>query len=172
MGFLRGYPHIAVGDHIFKLDPIWTSRVFLNANPGFQFTSAKPEDLIPRILTPPYLSNKPDVRHVDLRRLHHPDSDATTAKPESFLIMCSDGLVDLYDARDPSALDQNAKSWMQAASKDGEGLYQGAAIYENRALRILRDGLGGEDTDKVAQWITVEITGKWLDDITVLVVPL
>ena len=39
----------------------------------------------------------------------------------------------------------------------------------NGALRILREGLGGDDEDKVAQILTVEMDGKWLDDITTLV---
>lgn len=44
-----------------------------------------------------------------------------------------------------------------------------AGGHDNGALRILREGLGGEDVDKVAQWLTVEMSGKWLDDITTLV---
>jgi pyruvate dehydrogenase phosphatase len=164
-------PRLAVGDHLFKLDSMWTSRVFLNADPGFQFKSARPEDLIPRILTPPYLSNEPDVRHLKLKA-HYPLGSDSETKAESFLILCSDGLVDLYEARDYLMLKRTAEVWMKAASKDGRGSYQEADVYNNRALRILREGLGGEDTDRVAQWVTVEMMSKWLDDITILVVPL
>jgi len=160
----------AVGDHLFKLDPMWSSRIFLNADPGFQFKSARPDDIIPRILTPPYLSNEPDVREIKLKNECSLGSDAEAK--ESFLILCSDGLVDLYEARDLAKLKRISKSWMKAASKDGRKSYQEADVYKNRAMRILREGLGGTDTDRVAQLVTVEIMNKWLDDITIIVIPL
>jgi pyruvate dehydrogenase phosphatase len=81
--------------------------------------------------------------------------------------MCSDGLLDLFDARDESDLRKVAQRWMELGSvtkpenpRDPCG---------NGALRILREGLGGENEDQVAQQLTVEMTGKWLDDITALV---
>ena len=151
----------AVGDHIFKLEKLWCSKVLMNAEQPFKFHSSKPEALIARIFTPPYLSNKPDVRHVDLADIK------AFAKAEITFVLCSDGLLDLFEARDESDLKRVAQRWMELGStadpEDRGGMYQ------NGALRILRDGLGGANEDAVAQLLTVEMSGKWLDDITTLV---
>lgn len=42
---------------------------------------------------------------------------------------------------------------------------------ENRALRLLRDALGG-DEDNVSRMLMRESMERWIDDITVLVQPL
>jgi len=151
----------AVGDHIFKLDKLWCSKVLMNAEQPFKFHSSKPETLITRIFTPPYLSNEPDVQRVNLAEIK-----AFTGG-EITLLLCSDGLLDLFDARDESDLKKVAQHWMELGS--AANLENPGDVYENRALRILREGLGGRDEDKVAQWLTVEMSGKWLDDITTLV---
>jgi len=146
----------AVGDHIFKVHESWCSKVFMNAEQPFKFHSAKPEALISRIFTPPYLSNKPEVRHVNLE---------TFKGGEITFVLCSDGLLDLFEARNESDLKKNAQRWMELGSvTESPG-----GAYNNGALRILREGLGGKEVDKVAQLLTVEMDGKWLDDITTLV---
>lgn len=148
----------AVGDHIFKLDNLWCSKVLMNAEQPFKFHSAKPETLITRIFTPPYLSNKPDVQHINLVGIK------ASEKTEIMFVLCSDGLLDLFEARDESDLKKAARRWMELGS--------GTAPHnrrDNGALQILREGLGGEEEDKVAQLLTVEMKGKWLDDITTLV---
>lgn len=150
----------AVGDHIFKVDRSWSSKVFMNAEQPFKFHSAKPEALISRIFTPPYLSNEPYVRHVSLPGVRTPE------KREITLVLCTDGLLDLFDARDESDLKEIALRWVELGSAHPEK-YGGAP--DNGALRILREGLGGEEEDRVAQLLTVEMSTKWLDDITTLV---
>jgi pyruvate dehydrogenase phosphatase len=151
----------AVGDHIFKLDKLWCSKVLMNAEQPFKFHSSKPETLITRIFTPPYLSNRPEVRHVNLAGIK------TSTKGEITFVLCSDGLLDLFEARDGADLKRVAQLWMELGSTANPGSHGDA--YENGALRILREGLGGVDEDRVAQWLTVEMDGKWLDDITTLV---
>lgn len=133
----------------------------MNAEQPFRFHSAKPETVIGRIFTPPYLSNKPDVRHVNLGEIK-----AFTGS-EIMFILCSDGLLDLFDARDESDLKKVSQRWMELGSTQNSE--NPNDFYKNKALCILREGLGGRDEDKVAQMLTVEMNGKWLDDITTLV---
>lgn len=130
----------------------------MNAEEPFKFHSAKPENLIARIFTPPYLSNKPEVRHVNLAEIKG------SKKGEIMFVLCSDGLLDLFEARNEPDLKDIAQRWMELGCVTNK-----PGVYDNGALRILREGLGGEDVDKVAQLLTVEISGKWLDDITTLV---
>jgi len=151
----------AVGDHIFKVDKLWCSKVLMNAEQPFKFHSAKPETLITRILTPPYLSNKPDVQHVNVAEIK------ASKKGEITFVLCSDGLLDLFEARDESDLKTVSQRWMELGSTTNPGNIGDAC--DNGALRILREGLGGIDEDKVAELLTVEMSSKWLDDITTLV---
>lgn len=131
----------------------------MNAEQPFKFHSAKPETLITRIFTPPYLSNEPEVRHLNLAEIRASNKGNIT------LVLCSDGLLDLYDARNESDLKEIGQRWMEL----GSATENPGGTHDNGALRILREGLGGEDVDKVAQLLTVEVSGKWLDDITTLV---
>ena len=142
--------HAAIGDHLFKLPSIYTERVFMNARPGFEI-SRKIEDFLGRNLTPPYISNRADVRHAEI------------GGREGYLMMCTDGLLDLYEV-DHRDLDRMAEAWVNLLSK-GEKL-EGRL---NLALYILRDALGGEDTEKVSRMITVEMCHKWMDDTTIIV---
>jgi pyruvate dehydrogenase phosphatase len=125
-----------------------------------------------RNLTPPYVSNVPDVRHVSLPAAASPNS---VDGPRAALLLCTDGLLDLSDDRDPMStaaaartaprtrVAMHAKTWFEALCARGE---------ENLALRVLRDALGGEDAVRVSRMLTVEMTGEWMDDTTVLVLPL
>jgi len=157
----------AVGDHEFKIAVPWTTRVFKNAKPTFKFSATTINLLTPRIITPPYLSNIAEVQHLNLKA-HYPESQGQ----ESFLVMCSDGLVDMYRARELSELKQASDLWMNSASAKNSQVYGDHTIYENRALRVLRKGLGDTEVETVAAWLTAETGGKWMDDVTVLVLPL
>jgi pyruvate dehydrogenase phosphatase len=123
----------------------------MNAQTGFRIAT-RIEDFLGRNLTPPYLSNRADVQKADL--------DVTDA----FLILCSDGLVDLFEHE---TLDQMANTWVQlvAATKFG-------GQRQNAALCLLREGLGGQDGEKVSRVLTVELMEKWMDDTTVVVLSL
>ncbi|PPQ89566.1 hypothetical protein CVT25_012238 [Psilocybe cyanescens] len=145
----------ALGDFSFKLPAAYTERIFLNSNPGF-LVPEKVRSYIGRNKTPPYMSGVPEVQHVCLEALN-----AT----ESFLILCSDGMMDLYED-DRLKLDELlSKRWV---SHVGEEYKEN----KNLALSLLRDGLGGDSEDKVSRMITVEMAFKWMDDTTILVVRL
>ena len=165
---------VAVGDHLFKLPVEYTTRVFMNAADAFKISTPLTE-IIPRIITPPYLSAEPDVHHVALKsafqRREPVDSSASVAPGDPtitqrrFLILCSDGLTDLYqEAEDPSS------AW---AGVVGRALLE-AAVGDpvNPALDLLRASLGGSDPVLVSRMLTVEMTSRWMDDTTILVVPL
>jgi pyruvate dehydrogenase phosphatase len=148
--------YAALGDFSFKLPAPYVERVFMNqTTPGF----AMPEKIrafIHRISTPPYMTGVPDVKHVNLASLE------STA---SFLIMNSDGLTDLSDDR-LKLEEVLAKRWVNSVGVRYPGGNQ------NLALKLLRESLGGSDTDKVSRMITVEMTSRWMDDTTILVVRL
>lgn len=132
--------------------------MFGRTNPGFTFSATNLEDFLARNRTPPYLSNRPDVKHINLadREQHQ----------ETRLIMCSDGLLDLYeDHTEPLGLAQLPEVWFSALDNRNTTL----DAYNNLALALLRHGLGGGDTDKVSRNLTVEIAFKWMDDTTILV---
>jgi len=126
-----------------------------------------------RIRTPPYVSNRADVRHVVLDSAF-PDSavelqphGGAITKPERFIILCSDGLVDLYD-------DKIADSeWARVV---GEAFLQVSSDVSTRtpnpALALLRAALGGTDGVLVSRMLTVEMTSRWMDDTTIVVLRL
>jgi pyruvate dehydrogenase phosphatase len=149
------FPEPAIGDHLFKLPTIYTERVFLNAKAGFQISN-KISDFIDRNLTPPYISSQADVRHTEI------------TFDEGYLILCTDGLLDLCEGSDLD-LDQTADGWVQLVAKRGQLEGNGPHVGPNLALCILRDALGGDDHEKVSRQMTVEMTGRWMDDTTILV---
>lgn len=125
----------------------------MNARPGLSFTT-KLEDILRRNLTPPYISNRADVRHVNISAL-----EATNLR----LIMCSDGLVDLY-VSDALQVDDLADIWVQLLAKKDE-----SENNTNLAVCLLRHGLGGNDEEKVSRMMTVEMCYRWMDDTTIVV---
>ncbi|KAF8070260.1 protein serine threonine phosphatase 2C [Lyophyllum atratum] len=140
----------AVGDHLFKLPTTYTKRIFLNAKPGFLLTR-KIDDFLGRNKTPPYISNRADVQHAKLR------------ENESYLIMCSDGLLDLYEDEGLS-LDALADLWVQLLARREKSWDD-----SNLALYLLRHALGGDDEEMVSRMITVEMPFRWMDDTTIVV---
>lgn len=143
----------AVGDHEFKLPEIYTRRILSKTNPGFRL-STKLEDFLPRNHSPPYLSNRADVEHVDLQ---------SSDKDGRFLIMCSDGLIDLYmydDVRNLTTLEEIAKHIVEVVA-------QGSKLGDNAAYLLLREALGGNDQVRI--WRDMDLAEKWMDDTTVLV---
>ncbi|KAJ6557177.1 protein serine threonine phosphatase 2C [Mycena sp. CBHHK59/15] len=146
----------AIGDFLFKLPTIYTTRVFMNSKPGFQF-STKIGEFLGRNLTPPYMSAVSDVQHVDVRSL---------GATEAFLVLASDGLVDLsgdtygMDYREPVV---GGQKWVEVLGrKERSG---------NGALYLVRDAMG-QDEDSVSSLLTVESDSRWIDDTTVLFTPL
>lgn len=107
-----------------------------------------------RNLTPPYLSNRAHVVHVDLSALQATDAH---------MIMCSDGLLDLYDDKGFD-LDDMVSIWSDIVVS---GKQRDAK--QNLALLLLRESIGGQDLEKVSQTMTVDLCFRWMDDTTILV---
>ena len=116
----------------------------------------RPETFISRIQSPPYVSSMPDVRHIHLPR------STTGSQARHALLLCSDGLPDLYNAR----FDSRAEMVAHWAQTIGDAL---DARSDNAALVLLRDALGGDDVRSVSAHLTVEMDERWMDDTTVLV---
>jgi pyruvate dehydrogenase phosphatase len=112
------------------------------------------EEFIPRNLTPPYISNRAEVEHIDLQ-----------APGNGFLIMCSDGLIDLYLYDETRGLN----TMKMIAEHVVEVVAEGSQLDGNTALFLLREALGGNDKIKVSRLVPVSMKEKWMDDTTVLV---
>ncbi|KZT35436.1 protein serine/threonine phosphatase 2C [Sistotremastrum suecicum HHB10207 ss-3] len=134
----------ALGDHEFKLPAVYTKRIFLSADPGFRVHS-RVEDFIARSHTPPYLSNVADIHHQKLK------------ETDKFILLCSDGLTDLYRGQP-----EGPTEWIKAIT-DGD------RKETNRALRVLRAAIGGDDNEVVSRHMTLELMSRWMDDTTIVV---
>jgi pyruvate dehydrogenase phosphatase len=152
-----------------------------------------------RNLTPPYLSNVPDIRYFDLRTYHvshdiskesqrSKGSTSVLGKQElplqglqektltrrACLILCSDGLIDLYrrDKQWDNLKDIDIfERWIEIAvsSHSAENIDPNERLCQNHALRILRNALGGKDEERVSSMITMEMEERWMDDTTIIV---
>jgi pyruvate dehydrogenase phosphatase len=144
--------NLAIGDMPFKLPPIFTERVLALATPPFH-ENYKIGQLITRDRTPPYLSNRAEVKYVDL----------ATAGPNlmPILILCSDGLCDLYNRRSSiSDLPKDVQLWLTTFPVE---------CGRNLALELLWDALGGDGGVKAATKIVRGMPGRRIDDTTVVV---
>lgn len=68
--------------------------------------------------------------------------------------------MDLYEDMDRD-LDSLGPTWIEVLRSSAPG--------EHLALKLLRDALGGTDTERVSRLMTVEMTFRWMDDTTILV---
>jgi pyruvate dehydrogenase phosphatase len=139
----------AIGDFTYKLPAVYAERVFLNADNGVP--ADKVRSSIERNITPPYMSGVPEVQHVEL-----------VQGTSSFLLMCSDGLMELYEDERVELDKILSKKWVDKVGRE-------YSKKGNLALDVLREALGGEDEEKVSRMMTVEMSFKWMDDTTILV---
>ena len=140
----------------FKLPPIYTERVLALATPPFHESYIIGE-LITRNRTPPYLSNRAEIKHVDLATV---DSN-----PTPILILCSDGLCDLYKRRSPSSsLRKDVQLWLTTTSL--------IECRSNLASELLWDALDGDGGVQAATKIARGMPGRRIDDTTVVVIQL
>jgi pyruvate dehydrogenase phosphatase len=139
---------------------MYTRRVFGEYTPDWM---SRPlvEQYAGRILTPPYISDIPDVYHYAF--------DTSMDRQESFLILCSDGLLDLYDNIDVTLSEnQLAERWVHIVGNSLKRQRE-QRLPGNLAFNLLRDAIGGEDIDLASRNLTLEMDDKWIDDVTVLV---
>lgn len=160
----------------------------MNAAEPFRMSTSL-NDILPRIKTPPYVSGTPEVAHVYLKETFTtPNSDlvpsigggqlsgsqlSQATELHRFLILCSDGLVDLYeDGPAPSdwagvvgkaLLSLNSRSQSDPPLPPSES---------NPAVSLLRYAFGDDDEVAVSRILTVEMMDRWMDDTTIVVVPL
>lgn len=150
----------AMGDTWLKVPSIYTRRVFGEYMPDWM-TPLMVEQYAARILTPPYVSDMPDVHHYAFER--------TLDRQESFLILSSDGLLDLYDNIDSTLSDgETAERWVRIVGNSLKKRKE-LGIPKNLAFDLLRDAIGGDDIDLASRNLTLEMDDKWMDDVTVLV---
>lgn len=152
---LTVFPHEAIGDTWLKVSSAYAHRVF--GKHLSEWMSPKlVTEYVRRILTPPYVSNVADLHHYML------DSNQ-----DCFLILCSDGLRDLYENGEEQFSEQElANRWV---NKIGPLFrHRHTNLSENLALLLLRDAIGGDDIALASRNLTLEIDEKWLDDVTIL----
>ena len=140
----------------FKLPPIYTERVLALATPPFH-ENYKIGELITRNRTPPYLSNRAEVKHVDL----------ATMGPNSMpiLILCSDGLCHLYKRQSSiTNLPKDIQLWLTSTSP--------FECRSNLALELLWDALDGDGEVQAVTKIVRGVSGRRIDDTTVVVIQL
>lgn len=95
--------------------------------------------------------------------------DTTADSQEFFLILCSDGLLDLYDNVDASLSESElAQRWIRIVGSSLKRRRE-QGLPKNLAFDLLRDAIGGDDIDLVSRNLTLEMDDKWIDDVTVLV---
>jgi pyruvate dehydrogenase phosphatase len=139
----------------FKLPAIYTECVLALATPPFH-KNYNVSELLARNHTPPYVSNRAEVEHLDLASL------GPSAMP--VLILCSDGLVDLYSRRSKvEDIAQAVQSWITMSACEGSN---------NLALDLLWDALGGDGGIEVSSKIVRGMSKKRVDDTTVIVLKL
>ncbi|KAJ3754446.1 phosphatase 2C-like domain-containing protein [Lentinula raphanica] len=115
------------------------------------------EHIIKHTLTPPYLTNIPVVKHTRL-----PES---SEKHCHYLILSSDGLLDLYKLVYKTTHSEGAKRCALSASlAQGEGRHM--------AAQVLWDALGGDADDNALEKAVAKTLKGKVDDVTVVVVPL
>jgi len=146
---------LAIGDTPFKLPPIYTERVLALATPPFH-KNYKFNELLARNLTPPYLSNQAEVQHVDLA------SQDPSAMP--VLILCSDGLINLYSQRSKvKDIAQAVQIWITTLPLE---------VSDNLALDLLWNALVGDNEVEIVSGIIRGTLDRRVDDTTVIGLPL
>jgi len=80
------------------------------------------------------------------------------------LVLCSDGLVDLYSRRSKvEDIAQAIQLWITALTREGS---------DNLALDLLWDALGGDEGVEVSSEIVRGMSNKRVDDTTIIVLQL
>lgn len=153
----------AIGDAWLKLPAVYTGKLFANIDaPWMQAHSLG--KYVQRIRTPPYVSAKPDIYY---RKLHH--DGRRKGSEDTFLILCSDGLVDLHGGIPFPHIGKQANRWVQVVGKELDKELSERGERVNLALKLLRDAIGGEDMHLSSRILTVEMEERWIDDTTIIV---
>lgn len=145
------YSPLALGDTWLKLPAAYTRRIFANFSSCSTF-KGRADVYAKRILTPPYIANIPDTYHHVVNSV------------DDFIILCSDGLPDLYEEKNPKEL---ADLWVAVV-----GLALKSRTHQQKqslSLCLLRDAIGGQDAEAVSRHLTLESEEQWMDDTSIIV---
>ncbi|KAL5528158.1 hypothetical protein ACEPAF_7294 [Sanghuangporus sanghuang] len=188
LGFLA--PTRALGDAWMKLPAICSRRVLMRTNEFW--ARGISDEHINRLKTPPYVSNVPQVFHHKLRKStrrsghqRHSSQNSHSASGQGeedvALLLCSDGLVDLYEDQELEE-EYYLKRWAAMigevinnsnSSSSSSSISRSAPERNgsrwNTAVHVLRDAIGGDDLSRVSANLTVEMEERWIDDTTILV---
>ena len=103
----------------------------------------------------------------------------TTSQPRRFIIMCSDGLVDLQGNESVWAhiVDESLRNGSLVRRQDTvmfESFSPSSSqdVLSHPALHLLKHSFGGDDSLKVSALLSLESIGRWMDDTTIIVLPL
>jgi pyruvate dehydrogenase phosphatase len=149
-----------------------------------------------RNITPPYITAEPDIIH---RRLDTSHSNATSGSnshapftttngipftnkacrginkqtpvnTNRFLILASDGFLDLCESEGQTRIIENwANSMVSRNPPESVTDSKPWSQQDNMALRLLRRTIGGEDRFGVSRVLTLEMDGAWIDDTSIVV---
>ena len=147
----------------FKMPSIFTRRILFNLDTGGEnadVSHAAWEQTLSKNLTPPYISADADVSHIRLAK----DAKVPRGVPQQFLIMCTDGLPELFEGVPISGL---AQRYVDSIVSDNEP--SAFDLADNLALRLLKQALGGEDSNALSQMVAVESDRPWMDDVTIVI---
>lgn len=100
------------------------------------------------------MSAEPEIIH----RVLHPPSPGS-------LILCSDGLADLYEGRGTEQ--EVVQRWVEVVCGDTRDP-EGQGLGGDSALALLKDGLG-ETLENASMNLTVDMNQAWLDDTTIVI---
>jgi len=148
-------PTRCIGDIPFKLPSEFTRKILYNIFPGYRDTSAW-DEFLDRNISPPYITAEPEITHRTLR----PNTD------NGFLILCSDGLADLWSTTfsdEQSMVDEWGRLAAEVVNKEG------TSGKTNLALKLLRHSIGGDDAKSVSRVLTLDMNTPWIDDTTIVV---
>jgi len=146
---------LGIGDIPFKQPSEFTRKILYNIFPGYRDTSAW-DEFLDRNISPPYITAEPEVTHRKLR----PNAD------NGFLILCSDGLADLWSTTF-SDEQRMANEWGRVVAEVVNR--EGISGKTNLALKLLRHSIGGEDVKSVSKVLTLDMNTPWIDDTTIVI---
>lgn len=151
------HPHfcLGIGDIPFKQPSEFTRKILYNVFPGYRDTSAW-DEFLDRNISPPYITAEPEITH---RKLC-PNTD------NGFLILCSDGLADLWSTSfsdEQRMVDEWGRVVAEVVNKEG------MSGKTNLALKLLRNSIGGEDIRSVSRVLTLDMNTPWIDDTTIVI---
>lgn len=135
----------------------------MQASPGFRI-NFNVSEFLPRVLTPPYVSATPEVTYRSLRSEVHASGGE---KAKFSLVLCSDGLADMFDARGWTR-EEAAQNIAKVVLDPGEKNQDTEGLGGNLALHLLKEALG-EDLEKQSMKLTADLEFQHLDDTTIVV---